>query len=155
MTPKEDGHVYLKVSIEEDDCEVTTLTYKQLVKLNTKLIEERDKLKKNNLEIKEYIEFLENRNKPLGYEITDIRNKYKNYETHVSMKNKVKDLHETLSISTKRKESINFVLLNKRHAFNKNGIGFNPHRSFEKITRNRKKLYCPVYKCYFCNKFGR
>lgn len=37
---EEDVHICLKTSYEEDGCYITTLTYKQLFKLNIKLIEE-------------------------------------------------------------------------------------------------------------------
>lgn len=43
---------------EEDDYEVTKLCYKQLFKISAKLIEENDKIKKYNLNLKEYLEFL-------------------------------------------------------------------------------------------------
>lgn len=37
------------------------------------------------------------------------------------------------------------------HTYNKNGVCFNPDRSFGKITKNRKKLNQPIYKCSFCS----
>lgn len=55
MSDEKYEHVCLKVSNKEDGCEVTTLSYKKLFKLNTKLIEEHDKIEKSNLYLKDYI----------------------------------------------------------------------------------------------------
>lgn len=41
---EEDEKVCFKASHEEDECEVTTLSYKQLFKLNSKLIKEYDNI---------------------------------------------------------------------------------------------------------------
>lgn len=57
-------------------------------------------IEKSNLDNKDYIEFLENINETLRYEIANIRNQANKSETCVSMKKEVKDLHETLSKST-------------------------------------------------------
>lgn len=58
---KED-HKCFKAS-KEDDIEVTSLTYDQIFKLNVKLIQDNEALEKRIIDIKEYIEFVENRNK--------------------------------------------------------------------------------------------
>lgn len=55
-----------KVADEEDDDNVTSLTYKQIIKLSIKLGKENEKLKRSNVELKDYIEFLENSCKFLG-----------------------------------------------------------------------------------------
>lgn len=48
-TSEEDEHIFLGVLDEEDKCDVTTLNYKQLLKLNANLIKEHDKFEKNNV----------------------------------------------------------------------------------------------------------
>lgn len=55
----EEVEVCLKVLHEKDDHEVTKLSYKMLFKLSDNLIEENDKIKKCNLDLKDYLEFLE------------------------------------------------------------------------------------------------
>lgn len=90
-------------SHEEDDCEVTTFSYKKLFKIKTKLIKEYDKIEKRHLDIKDYIEFLENNNEMLRYEMTNFKNQANKCETCVSMKKEVKFFHETLSNFTKGK----------------------------------------------------
>ena len=87
----------MKVSNEEDNFEVTTLSYKQLFKLSAKLIEEHDKIEKSNLDPKDYIEFLEHINETIWYEMPILRNQTNKCETCVSMKKELKDLHKTLS----------------------------------------------------------
>lgn len=63
-----------------------------------------DKIEKGNLDLKDYIEFLENNNQTLREEMTNLRNQANKCETCVSMKKEVKDLHETLSKLTKGKK---------------------------------------------------
>lgn len=116
---EEDEHVCLKVSHIEDDCEVTKLSYKQLFKLNAKLIKEHDKIEKGNVDLKDYIKFLENSNETLKYEITNIRNQVGTCETYDSMKKEVKDLHKTLIKFTKGKEKLDLILSNQRPPLNK------------------------------------
>lgn len=48
---------------------VTSLTHDQMFKIICDLVKENDKLEKNIVDIKNYIEFLENTNKILGEEI--------------------------------------------------------------------------------------
>lgn len=55
-----------KVADEKDDDKVTSLTYKQIIKLSIKLGKKNEKLKRSNVELKDYIEFLENSCKFLG-----------------------------------------------------------------------------------------
>lgn len=62
---KEDK-VYLRASYEEDDCKITKPSYKKLFNINTKLVEENNKLIKHNLDIKEYLCYLEEINKPIS-----------------------------------------------------------------------------------------
>lgn len=73
------------------------MSYNQLFKLNTKLIKENDKIKKCILDLKDYLKFLEKSNETLKYEKVNFRNQVNLCEACVSMKKKVKDLHETLS----------------------------------------------------------
>ena len=76
----------MKTSHEEDYRKVTKLWYKQLFKLITKLIEENDKIKKCNLNLKDYIGFLKKSNETLMFEIANIRNSTGTCDTYVSMK---------------------------------------------------------------------
>lgn len=77
----------MNASQEEDDCEITSLSYKQLfLKLSSKFIEEHDKIEKRNLDLKYYIEFLNNTNETLRYKITNLLNQTSKYETCISMK---------------------------------------------------------------------
>lgn len=69
---EEDGQIFFKIFYEEHDCKVTTLSSKQLFKLDANLIKKHDKMEKSNIELKEYIEFLENINEILGNEIAKI-----------------------------------------------------------------------------------
>lgn len=70
-----------------------------LFKLNSKLIKELDKVEKNNLVIKDYIEFLKNSNETLKYERANIINQTNKCETCVLMKKEVKYLYERKSRS--------------------------------------------------------
>lgn len=70
---KED-EVCLKTSHKEDDYQVTNFSYTQLFKLSIKLIYENDKIKNHNLDLKDYLEFLEKSNEMLKFEISNIRN---------------------------------------------------------------------------------
>lgn len=94
---EEDEQVLLKVSHKEDEHEVTNLSYKQLFKL----IKERDMIEKHNIDLKDYIDFLENSNVTLRYEMDTLKSQTSKCETCVSMKKEGKDLHETLSKFTK------------------------------------------------------
>lgn len=85
--------VCLKICHEEDDHEVTKLSYKQLFKLSSKLIEKNDKIKKYNLYLKDYLKFVEKSNGNAKHEIDDIRNSLGTYETYVLMKKEEIDLH--------------------------------------------------------------
>lgn len=82
---KED-EVCLKVSHEEDDPEVTMLSYKKLFKLSAKLIQENDNIKNHKLDLKDYIEFLEKSNDMIKHKIFNIKNLVVTCETCVSMK---------------------------------------------------------------------
>lgn len=64
--------MFLKAS-KEDDIEVASLTHSQLFRLSVKLAKENEKLKKNNSDPKDYVEFLENNNTIFSEEITSIR----------------------------------------------------------------------------------
>lgn len=57
------------MSHEEDDNEVTKLSYNQLFKLSTKIIYENDDIKKENLDLKDYLKFLEKNNETLKHEL--------------------------------------------------------------------------------------
>lgn len=107
---KEDELVCLKAYHEEGHYEVTRLSYNKLLKLNVTLIKEDDKIEKVNINLKNYIEFQENSNEILRYELTSIRNQDSQCDTYVSMKNEVNDLHETLIKFTKeRKPRFDYV----------------------------------------------
>lgn len=75
-------------------------------KLSVKLTKESEKLEKNNIGLKNYVDFLENRNKFLYEEISSIRNeslKSTKCDSRASFKIEVVNLHETLSKITKEK----------------------------------------------------
>lgn len=61
------------------------------------------KLKRATYILKIIFKFLHNRNKTLRYEIANIRNQEIKCETYISIKKKVKYLHETPSKFTKGK----------------------------------------------------
>ena len=60
-----------------------------MFKLSATLIEENDKIKNHNSDLKDYNEFMVENNKTLKFKITNIRNSNGTYETCVSMKKKV------------------------------------------------------------------
>lgn len=64
----------MKASHEEDEREVTKLSYKKFFKLSAKLIEENDNFKEHNIDLRYYLEFLEKSNETLKHEIANIRN---------------------------------------------------------------------------------
>lgn len=149
---KEDEDL-LKESYEEDDCKVTKPSYKELFKISVKLVEENDRIKKHNLDLKESVKFLEERKKSLKLEITNLRNSRETCDTYVSFKKEVIDLHETLSKFTKGKENIDLILSSQKTCLNKNGLGFKRDKTHNKGL-NHKKKNCTVYKGSYYNKFG-
>lgn len=84
----------MKASDEEDDYEVTKPSYKQLFVISVKLVEENYRIKKCNLDLKEYLKFLEERNKKIKLEIINLRHSPETCETSISLTNEVTDLHE-------------------------------------------------------------
>lgn len=70
---EEDEQLFLKLHHEEDEYEVTKLSYNIFLKLKAKLIKKRDKIEMCNINLKEYIEYLENNNEILKDEIVNIR----------------------------------------------------------------------------------
>lgn len=50
----EEDEVFLKASYEKDDYEVTKSSYKRLFKISAKLVEENDRIKKRNLDLKQH-----------------------------------------------------------------------------------------------------
>lgn len=83
----------MKVSYEDDNHELTKLSYKKLFKLSIELIKENDDIKNRNLDLKNHLEFLEKITEMLKYDITNTRNLVGTCETCVLMKKEVKDLH--------------------------------------------------------------
>lgn len=120
--------------------------------LNSKLINEHGNIENHNADLKEFIEFLENSNETLKYQITNIRNHVETNDTCVSMKKKeVKDLHEIISKFTKGK-NLDLILSNQRHPLNKTRLQFKSNISHTKGFY-RKKSNCPTYKCSYCEIF--
>lgn len=72
-----------------------------MFKLSAKLIEENDKIKEWNLDLKDYVESFEKSNEVLKYEMANLKNWANICEKCVSMKKEVKELHDALSIFTK------------------------------------------------------
>lgn len=138
----------MKVSYEKDSYEVKSLSYEQLFKLSAKLIEKHDKIEKINLDIKNYIDFLEISNETLRY--ANIRNQASNYETRVSIKKEVKYIHKTLSKFTKGEVNLYLILSNQIHSLNKTWLCFKSSRTHSKGF-NMKKVNRPIYKCSVCN----
>lgn len=66
MELDKEEHACLKAIYEEDDNEVTNLSYKQVFKLSVKDSKENEKLEENIVDIKDHSEFLESSNKRLG-----------------------------------------------------------------------------------------
>lgn len=67
--------------------------------LSVKLSKKNEKLERNIIDFKNYIEFLESSDKRLGIELHEFRlqsSKSRNCELCDSLKNEVKSLHETL-----------------------------------------------------------
>lgn len=60
-TSEVNEHICLKVS-DEDDFEVNSLSHNQLFKLIVKLAKKNEKLEKNIVDLKDYVEFLPNSN---------------------------------------------------------------------------------------------
>lgn len=89
-----------------------------MFKLSSKLIEENDKIKKRNLDL------LEKRIEMRKYKIANIRNQTRTCKICVSMKKKVKDLHETISKFIKEKENLDLILSNQKPYLSKTGLGF-------------------------------
>lgn len=73
--------------------------------------------------------FLQYSNERFRYEISNIRNQTNKCETCVSMKKKLKYLHETLNKFINGKENLNFILSYQMPSFNKNALRFKPNRS--------------------------
>lgn len=82
----EKNKLELEVYHEEDDYKVTKPSYKKLFKISNNLIEENDNIKKRDLELKEYLEFLEECNKMLKLEMVKIRNLVGTCETYAMQK---------------------------------------------------------------------
>lgn len=61
------------------------------------------KIQKHNLDLKDYFEIMEKNNEELKFKIVNFRNSTITCETYVSMKKKIKILHETLSKFIKEK----------------------------------------------------
>lgn len=70
--------------------------------------------------------------------MTNIRNSIGTYETCVSLKKEVTDLHETLSKFTKGKENFDLIISSKMPSLNKNGLELKPDKAPSKWL-NRKK----------------
>lgn len=115
-------HVFLKAPNKEDYDKVSSLTYKKMFKLSVKLSKENEKLERSILELKDYINFKENSDKVLENEIVEIIRQSVKCETHVSWKNKVDNMHETLGKFTKGKENLDLILPNQRTSYNKNRL---------------------------------
>lgn len=151
MESNPEDNVCLKAS-REDNIEVNSLTYNQMFKLNVQLSKVNDKLEKNIIDLKGDSQFLENRNKILGKEISSIRreslisNKCESYE---SLKNGVPNLHETIEKFTKGKNKLDLILSSQRNSFNRNGVGYKPNRSLNNSCYDRKKYNHPIFKCKF------
>lgn len=66
-SPKEEEHACRKTTYDKwDYIDVTSLIHHQHFKLSTNLVKEYDKLKNNIINLKDYIEFLKNKNYILG-----------------------------------------------------------------------------------------
>lgn len=85
--------------------------------------------------------------------MTNIRNQVSNFETCVSMKRKVKYLHETLGKFAKEKGNLDLILSIQRSFLNKTELGFKSGRSHIKGF-NRNKVNHPIYKYSYCDKFS-
>lgn len=87
-----------------------------MCKTSAKLAEENNKIKKWNLDLKEYIKFVEESNKTLTIKVANIRNLRLTCETFVSLKKEVPYLYES-----------------KMNSLNKRGLRFKPDRDLIKI----------------------
>lgn len=112
------------MSYEEDDHEVINLSYKKLFKISVNLIEENDKINKRNLDLKDYLEFLEKSNEMLKFKIVNIRNSTRTRENCVLMKKEVTYLNETLSKFNKGKGNLDLILSIQSPSLNKTKLGF-------------------------------
>lgn len=59
-------------------------------------------------------------------------------------------MHEILEKFIKDKGKLDLIVSNKSASFNKNGLGYKPNISFEKISHDRKKSNHSIFKCKFC-----
>lgn len=91
------------------------------------------RLKKHNLDL------LEKSIEMRKYKIANIRNQTRTYKICVSMKNKVKDLHETLSKFTKEKENLDLILSSQKPYLSKTELGFKFGITHNKEV-NKKKV---------------
>lgn len=114
--------------------------------ISSELVKENDKLRKFNSYLKEYLGSLEERKKSVNLEITKIRNSSKFCETHVSLKKKVDDLHETLSKFTQGIENLDLVLSSQIPSLNQNGIGLKKNRKPNRGIYHKKNNHL-LYKC--------
>lgn len=105
------------------------------------MVEENDKLINQNLDLKEYLGFLEESNKSLKLEINNIRNARETCETCVSLKKEVIDLHETLGKFTKEKENLDLILSSQILSLNKNELGFKIDRTPIKGLIHKKRIF--------------
>lgn len=74
-----------------------------MFKISAILVEENDRIEKNNLDLKEYIVSLEENNKTLKLEVANIKNSRETCETYVLLKKEVMNFLETLSKFNKGK----------------------------------------------------
>lgn len=145
--------VFLKASYEEDDVEVTKPSYKQLFRISAKLVKENDKLRKYNLNLKEYLWSIEESNKLFKLEITKIRNSRESCETRVSLEKEVIESHETLGKFIQGKEKPDLIISSQSPSLHKNGLGFKKDRKSSKGVYH-KKNNCPIYKYIHCKRVG-
>lgn len=103
-----------------------------MFKLISKLIEENYRIKKRELELKYYLEFLKKSNEALKFKIDNIKNPVRTCKTCDYMKKEVTHLHESLSKFSKVKEKIDLILSSQMASLNKTGLWFKYDRLHSK-----------------------
>ena len=85
--------------------------------------------------------------------MTKLRNQASEFDTYVSMKKEVQDLHEIQFKFTNKKQNLNLIKTNKKPSFNKKIIGFKSDRSHSK-SYNMKKFNRLIYKISYCDRIS-